>query len=435
MTSDASPREALARSIEEHDAPRPGEAVLALVSGGPDSMALMHLLADAHDGRVEVLTLDHGLRAEAAAECALVLERARALGLRAHHHALGVAAGSGVQQRARDARYRTARAVAAERGCDVIAVAHTRDDQAETVLMRMARGAGTAGAAGMRFREGDLVRPLLGVAASATRRWCAEAGSPVVDDPSNRDPAFARVHVRHLLGDIETRFPGAAVHIAALAADMHAEADLVGELADQAVRRCITADGCSITALLAEPAPIRGRVIRHLLLAAGAPPDRVDRAAVARVMEVATGKAGGTEVGGVRVVKAPDRVLALKTVDIHTPGESPLPVPGEVVFGGVRVRAAMGVAPVPTEARVGLVRVGSLRVRAPRDGDRLPLTSGGRARLGRLLAQDGVPAAMRSTVPVIVDGDRPIWVAGHRADPAHLAPCGQRAVVLEVAPA
>jgi tRNA(Ile)-lysidine synthase len=180
------------------------EAVLLAVSGGPDSTALMGFAARRpNPAALVVATVDHGLRPTSADEAATVGRAARALGL--SHHVLrwdGPAPGTGVQEAARDARYRLLLDLARRLGLPAIATAHTLDDQAETVLMRVARGTGLAGLAGMRPavpRDGLLhLHPFLAVPKARLVAACRAQGWPYIEDPSNADPRFARTRWRAL---------------------------------------------------------------------------------------------------------------------------------------------------------------------------------------------------------------------------------------------
>ncbi len=259
----------IAATAARHGAPAPGERVLALVSGGPDSTLLMHALARTHDGPVIVLTIDHGLRPGAAGECDRVRVAATALGLRVLVERLALEPGPGVQERARDARYARARMIAAREGCTAIAVGHTRTDQAETVLMRLARGTGRTGALGMAPRSGDLVRPLLEVSGEEARAWCAGLGLATAADPSNADPAYTRVRARALLAGLEGLHPGSAGHLAAFADGLRDEQELLLELADGAWDRCAREGGLDGHAVVAEPPAMRRLLARRLLAAAG----------------------------------------------------------------------------------------------------------------------------------------------------------------------
>jgi len=198
----------------------PEASVALAVSGGSDSMAMMVLFADwlgRHDrdcGRHTVLTVDHHLRPQSGTEARRVAERAAALGFR--HVVLDWQArkpSTGLQAAARDARYRLMRNYLAAHGMTTLLVAHTRDDQAETLLMRLARGSGLDGLAAMvPARAADVgdggaplsvVRPLLGVSKARLQATLKERGIAWIEDPSNAEPAFERTRWRAMRGDLE----------------------------------------------------------------------------------------------------------------------------------------------------------------------------------------------------------------------------------------
>jgi tRNA(Ile)-lysidine synthase len=181
------------------------------VSGGPDSLALMHLAAQWRDGGaappVFVATVDHGLRESSGAEARQVGEWARALEL--PHKVLpwiGPKPTRAIQERARDARYALLFAHAAKIGAAAVATGHHADDQWETILFRLARGSGVAGLAGMAreqsFADGRVIRPLLDLPKQALVDFCHERGQAFFDDPSNVHPAFARTKLRRLAADL-----------------------------------------------------------------------------------------------------------------------------------------------------------------------------------------------------------------------------------------
>ncbi len=392
-----------------------GAPVLAMVSGGADSLCLMHLLPRIHDGPVGVLSIDHGLRPEAAAEAQAVAGAARALGLAAHVAPLGLAAGPGVQARAREARLAAARDLAAREGYARIATGHTASDQAETVLFRMARGTGRTGALGMAPRGGDLIRPLLAVEAHETRAWCAAHGLDPVRDPSNDDDRHARSRVRHgLVPALSAVPPAAARHVAAFADALRDEAALLAPLVDAAWGRAARGDGLDRVALGAEPEPMRRLLVRRLVAGAGLPGDALGAEQVARVLALLD--AGGAVAlpgdGRAQVVRG---VLRVDATPPAPPPAAPLDVPGRVPFGALAVVARRGRGVAPGPDRVAVRDAGPLHVRPPRDGDRLAVRGGGRVAVGRLLAGAGVPVRLRPAVPVVASGDRVVWVAGHRA--------------------
>lgn len=201
------------------------EPVAVAVSGGPDSMALLWLAADAWPGRVLALTVDHGLRPAAAAEAALVADHCARHGIT--HRTLvwtGAKPAAGMMAAARAARYALLADACVEAGARVLLTAHHADDQAETLLMRLARGAGPGGLAGIRparpLAAGVLlVRPLLDVRRVVLRDVVEAAGWPTVADPTNFDPRYLRSRARVLLDTTDWLDPAtiadAAAHLAA----------------------------------------------------------------------------------------------------------------------------------------------------------------------------------------------------------------------------
>lgn len=206
----------------------PGERVVVAVSGGPDSMALLAVLwelAPRLELRLEVATVDHGLRPEAAAEAALVAERAAALGLPFHCLAVDVAAArtrgrASVQVAARTLRLGALEDLAQRLGAGRVALGHNADDQAETVLFRVLRGTGVRGLAGIPYRRGLFIRPLLDVPRATIDVYVKRRSLPVVRDPSNDDGRFTRARLRHrVLPLLRQENPRVAEALRALAAD------------------------------------------------------------------------------------------------------------------------------------------------------------------------------------------------------------------------
>lgn len=181
-----------------------GEKLGLAVSGGPDSLALLLLARAAMPDRVEAATVDHGLRPESAREAAMVAELCAAYGI--PHRILTVKVASGnLQDKARAARYAALAKWMQKRGLSALATAHHADDQAETLLMRLNRGSGVAGLAGVRVlgkvpgTELALLRPLLGWRREELAGIIARSGLEAVQDPSNENPKFDRARIREAL--------------------------------------------------------------------------------------------------------------------------------------------------------------------------------------------------------------------------------------------
>lgn len=214
---------ALAAFREEPLAPR-GSSILAAVSGGPDSMALLHVLARVRGKLAFGLFahgVDHGLRAEAAGELDRAEELAKALEVPFGRTNLRVNRGGNLQARARVARWDALRAAARSAGADRIATGHHAEDRAETFLLRLLRGTGPAGLAVLPPLAGDRIRPFFRARRSDIDAHLRRHRIPYAVDPSNADPRFLRSRVRHeLLPVLETMSPRIVEHLCRIADDV-----------------------------------------------------------------------------------------------------------------------------------------------------------------------------------------------------------------------
>ena len=214
-------RREVARALDRDGLIARAESVLVAVSGGPDSTALLDALARLAPPRrlrLHVAHVDHGLREGSAAEAEPVAAAAARHGLGFTALQVEVETGGSLQDAARRARHAALASLAAELGATAIALGHTADDQAETVLMRAMSGATPRALAGMAPRSGPLVRPLLRLWRRDTIGYCDALGLEPLDDPSNRDPRFLRSRVRHeLIPALEQVFPAARRRLVALA--------------------------------------------------------------------------------------------------------------------------------------------------------------------------------------------------------------------------
>ncbi|UPL14686.1 tRNA lysidine(34) synthetase TilS [Microbacterium galbinum] len=255
-----------------------GAAVVAALSGGADSLALTAAVAFEAPKlgiRATAVTIDHALQTGSDAVAARAAEQATALGLEARVVRVEVddATDDGPESAARDARYQALRDVADEVGARAVLLGHTLDDQAETVLLGLARGAGAASLQGMApVREDDdrvrWMRPLLAVRRTTTRAFCAASALDVWDDPHNLDDRFARVRVRErVLPVLETEIgPGIAEALARTAEQLREDAEafdeMIHETIEDIVEHAEAGISVSVAALAANPAALRNRVIR-----------------------------------------------------------------------------------------------------------------------------------------------------------------------------
>ena len=302
------------RTIRREDLLPAGARLVIGVSGGPDSVALVHLLLELSDhGAFAVIGLahlNHQLRASAARDEQFCRDLAASLGLEilveqgevaAHARARGFS----VEDAARRLRYEFLERVATGWSANRIAVGHTLDDQAETVLLKLIRGAGLTGVGGISPRKGRVIRPLLDVTKGALLAYLSERGFPWVEDETNADLSNPRNRIRHLvLPELERAYPGASKAIARTAAVARSESDYV-EMQAAALFTTVarpTPDGLELDSerLTVAPRPIVRRVLLMALRAVSG--NREIGLDHVRAAEDVLGRScGGTDVPGARV--------------------------------------------------------------------------------------------------------------------------------------
>jgi tRNA(Ile)-lysidine synthase len=424
--------------IRRHDLIGPDTRVLAAVSGGSDSVALAHLLRglDA-DGELRLAGLvhfNHQLRASAVDDERRAADVARSLNVPILIDRGDVAARARQERRsiedaARASRYECFERARVEAGADVVALGHTRDDQAETVLLRLLRGAGPRGLAGMHPRHGRIVRPLLDCRRGELREWLAARRIPFVEDESNADVAIPRNRVRaELLPLIETRFNPNVVDVLA------DEAELAREVWAWMEAECERfGSDLDVTRLRAAPPALARLVVwRALNAASGGRPiafNHVD--AALRLIDHAD---AAVDLPGQHVQRIGPRIVltprGTRAAHAETLFQYPLSIPGEVLLPelacvvSAETSAGGTGSATPGSGRQALVRRDlcgeSLVVRNRRPGDRFrPIGLGGRKKLQDFFVDRKLARADRDGVPIVVDTtDRIVWVAGYGIDEA-----------------
>jgi tRNA(Ile)-lysidine synthase len=272
---------AVRHAVRVQLAPGGGGLVLVACSGGADSMALAAAAAfvgPRRGWRVGLSTVDHQLQPGSAERAEAVAEWAVKAGLDPVDVRTVDVAGrpGGPEAAAREARYEALTASAREHGAVGVLLGHTREDQAETVLLALLRGGGARGLAGMpvrRERDGvPLVRPLLDVSRAQTRAACGALGLRPWEDPQNTDPAFRRTHARALLAAlVESLGPAVVANLARTARLAGQDAELLDALATEAFAGFDSAGGLPVARLAALPPALRGRVLHAWALRLGCP--------------------------------------------------------------------------------------------------------------------------------------------------------------------
>ena len=292
--------------------------VLVALSGGPDSLALAAAVAfEAPRAglRAGAVVVDHGLQNGSADVAARAAQQARDLGLApVLIERVVVAATGGPEAAARAARYAALERAASEFGAAAVFLAHTLDDQAETVLLGLARGSGAASLQGMAAVRGRYRRPLLGIRRATTVQACADAGLEPWTDPQNADPAFARVRVRmSVLPLLERELgPGVAEALARTAEQLREDSDALDTFADELVEDLAdhveAGISLDVPALTTNPPALRQRLIRLAVSSEfGVALSRAQTLEVARLVTDWHGQ-DSVDLPGVRVVRRGGRL-------------------------------------------------------------------------------------------------------------------------------
>jgi tRNA(Ile)-lysidine synthase len=445
------------RALRCYDLARPETRVVVALSGGSDSVALVHLLHDCdRSGELRVAGLahfNHQLRPAAAADerfCEttaasvgwpIVIEREDVAG-RARRERRSI------EDAARAARYAFLERARTALGGEVVALGHTRDDQAETFLLRLLRGAGSRGLAAMHPRAGVMIRPLLDCRRRDLRAFLDAGAIPYIEDESNQDVRIPRNRVRaELLPLLEQRFNPAVVDALARQATLaRDEWRWMEEAADEVSAGLCRYEGdvrkMRVAGLNAVPLGLRRYVLwREMTGAARGRSVSFDHVEAALRLLGPEVCGSGIDGPGHRVARVgPDLVLTGRPRGTIGRGAAPgpdafrfpLPVPGEVLLAGARCAVSVRqLAPGGPEVdalaggrdpTVALVRSdrcgGGLAVRNRRSGDRFrPVGLGGHKKLQDFFVDRKVARAARDSVPLVVDAaDRIVWVAGYGVD-------------------
>lgn len=291
--------------------------VLVACSGGADSLALLTAAifeARDRDWQVIGVVVDHGLQPGSREHTAQVVAQMAGLGAdeTASISVTVDPGGVGIEAGARQARYAALEELAAHFGARAVLLGHTRDDQAETVLLGLARGSGTRSLAGMRRVRGDLRRPFLDLDRAQTEAACRAEGISTWSDPHNDDPRFTRVRLRRtVLPMLERELgPGVARALARTADQARLDADHLDDLAEAALAEVRRGASLDVPALAALPRAVRTRVLRMTALAAGAPGEELSHGQVLELERLVTDWHGQkwVELPGLRALREGGRI-------------------------------------------------------------------------------------------------------------------------------
>ncbi len=409
---------AFSRAFSEHFPDLLGRPLLVALSGGSDSVALLHLLAACREDlgcAVHAAHVHHHVRgAEADLDVEFCESLCGAVGLPLAVEHLDPRPPRGVSHEAwwRRERYRLLREACRRAGCAAVATAHTADDQAETVLLKLLRGAGPRGVAGIRRRTGDGVRPLLDFRRDELREWLAGRGASWRDDMSNASLDRPRGWLRHeVLPLLSSRAPHAVRHLAAFAGTLADDDALLSSLLRERASWPAVGAPIRLTLVSSLPPPLLRRWVLELAarLPLAEPPSRRQLEAVEAM--VRGGGAGGVDLGRRWVLRRCGGELALSPPPCHRFGPIAARFPSETSLpGGFIGRLGRSDEGARHRARLA-ARVADARLawRSLRPGERL----GGARRAARVeLARTGVPPEWRAAWPVLEADGTMVWVPG-----------------------
>ena len=437
-------RKKVLRYIREYALCKPGDTLIVAFSGGADSAALLDILANlpGYNLVLVVAHLNHLLRgaesdadelfARAAAErygCPIALSRVDVAGQAKQK-------GLSLEEAGREARYAFFRAVAAEHAAIAVALGHHQGDQAETVLMRLLRGAGGSGLSGMRPKSaaGMIVRPLLSLRRPEIEAYLHKGGLSWREDSSNAETRFLRNRIRHELlpylesfnTDIEARLCRTAE---ALAADEEVLATAAGGAFSRAVAVTPSGVEADVEALCREPLALRKRLYRQAIAAVKGDLRRISFTHLAAIDRLVFAARPNSELilpGGIRVIRAyrllrftlqrEEPLFAGCELLLAGPGDYALPCGGRLLIEECAETAVAYAA----DANKLLVLAGQLRfpvtVRYFRNGDRfIPLGMSSRKKLKKLFIDRKIPLLARKRMPLLVERGEIVWVCGVQA--------------------
>jgi tRNA(Ile)-lysidine synthase len=415
-------------AIERSGAIQPGERVLALLSGGRDSVCLVHALREAlGSARVKALHVNHGLRAAAQEDERFCTKLCESLGVELVVERVAVPSRGNLEAAAREARYEAAERVRGRLGLDVVATGHTASDQVETIVYRLASSPGRRALLGMRPRRDRIARPLLEVTREETQAYCEEAGLDWREDESNRDRSLARNRLRlDVLPRLREVHPAADRNVLATAALLRDEQEVLEQAVEAALRESGAGGrppSVEVARLASLPAALRRLVLRRLAEDAAGGPVPLGADEVASIERLAA--AGGS--GSVSLGGGLDAICEYGIVRFQRPAADALPepaelaVPGRCRFGEWELRCELG-ALAPGGRQLGSVDAPvldaallapTLTVRRWSEGDRMsPLGLAGTKSLQDLFVDRKVPRSVRDLLPVVESGGEIAWVAG-----------------------
>ena len=385
----------LERFLRQQEMVQPGDTVIAAVSGGADSVALLfalYLLKDKLEITLEAAHFNHNLRGEEShRDENFVRQLCDRYDIPLHLGSGNVTAGEkGLEAAARDARYGFLNSLSGK-----IATAHTADDNAETVLMHLVRGTGLKGLGGITPIRGNVIRPMLNCTRTDVESFLEEWCLSHIEDSSNETDAFLRNRIRHhVMPLLKEENPRLAENLSRMALRLREDEEYLSRQSDFEVLP-------EVEQLKTMHPAVRGRALEKFLKRSGVkePEDRHICAVEALVFSEKP-SARAAFPGGVTIARSYDRLVALE--DAVPMEQVQLNVPGETVTGGYRISCRAAEEIINTRDTFTVCPVGNITLRSRQSGDSIRL-SGGTKSLKKLFIDHKIPAADRDSIPVLCD--------------------------------
>ncbi len=413
-----------AKTIEKYDMPVKGKRVIVALSGGSDSMSLLHVMNSLKDElgfTLESAHVNHCLRGEnALRDENFAVSQSEKLGIRCHVLRADVASiarqsGMSVEQAGRKVRYDFFNSL----GDDIIiATAHNLNDRVETLLFNLARGASLKGLCSIPPVRDNVIRPLIECSKDEILSYCEENGIEYVTDETNSETVYSRNRIRlNVIPELEKINPGFIAGAGRCIEGLNEDEKFLSSLAEEALKKAETPEGYGIKALAAESCPVLSRAVRAILEKSGSQPDRASIDSVTEAIYAYSENPGGAlvQLPGGGFVRLRNYILEIPESEEPAPGETVLKE-GENIFGGFVINLTKISEYSINSQKINIKQSalyidsdkinGKLRARVRAEGDRIsPAGRGVTKQLRRLQSEKGIAPEIRLVCPVICDDD------------------------------
>ena len=426
-------------SVENHGFLKRGDSVLVALSGGPDSTALLYLLngiRDVFELKLAAAHLDHSIRAESSRDREFCRDLCRGLKIRFYSRRIDIAKiakrdGSNIEETGRKARYDYLNSLSANYGYKKIATGHTMDDNAETVLFNLIRGAGLTGLRGIPAKRGNIIRPLIGFKKHELVNWLQYNKIKYMTDRTNRSVKYSRNRIRlRILPEMGKINPGIVESFSRFSRIISEDIELIESAGVLVYEKALLSEDNSkivldLRELLGYDKNLEKAAIREAFRRLTGDRRTPSFDSFARIITTISGKSGGKSPlgSGIWIQKSQNRVSLFKEKAVRSSGEAiSLVIPGITSIEGCDLKLVTSLKKrgeveslktSPTVALLDYGRIQNPKVRFRKDGDRIrPFGMKGTRLLSDLFIDRKIPVFERGRIPLVVSGRKIAWVAG-----------------------